>query len=300
MKVNQCQKKMDRCDPANIPLLWINLDTAMKRRARMNWAINQGGWKACRFSAIDAADRRQRLVAIPNLLRAGIPLPGLYRAEEADSMRITSRHELACLASWKHLLIKAKKTETPSGWVLLMEDDVGASLATPDSWAHSLLDLIDFCPKGTVLIQLAPISADVRHSLANLWFQSHGSCLSVSKETIRSHGNGAVLLNKEGIDRLIDRLLLVINRLKKNWHPFLYPWLIRPVADKWIYGSLPHGSCQVATYPHFCLEAEESSLHIKHVESYHKPSRRITLSIWERDKREEMLRSQLIWDSITN
>ena len=49
-----------------------------------------------------------------------------------------------------------------------MEDDVGACLATPDSWAHSLLDLIDFCPKGTVLIQLAPISADVRHSLANL------------------------------------------------------------------------------------------------------------------------------------
>ena len=102
-------EKMDRCDPANIPLLWINLDTAMKRRARMNWAINQGGWKASRFSAIDAADRRQRLVAIPNPLRAGIPLPGLYRAEEADSMRITSRHELACLASWKHLLIKAKK-----------------------------------------------------------------------------------------------------------------------------------------------------------------------------------------------
>ena len=208
---------MSRCDPASIPLLWINLDTAKRRRARMNWAINQGGWKASRFSAIDAADRRQRLLAIPNPLRPGIPLPGLYRSEEGDSMRITCRHELACLASWKHLLIKAKKTETPSGWFLLMEDDVGASLATPDSWAHSLLDLIDFCPKGTVLIQLAPISADVRHRLANLWFKSHGSCLSVSKETIRSHGNGAVLLNKEGIDRLIDRLLLVINRLKRNF-----------------------------------------------------------------------------------
>ena len=60
------------------------------------------------FSAIDAADRRQRLLAIPNLLRPGIPYPGLYRSEEADSMRIACRHELACLASWKHLLIKER------------------------------------------------------------------------------------------------------------------------------------------------------------------------------------------------
>ena len=32
-----------------------------------------------------------------------------------------------------------------------MEDDVGASLATPDSWAHSLLDLIDFLPERNCL-----------------------------------------------------------------------------------------------------------------------------------------------------
>lgn len=58
-----------------------------------------------------------------------------------------------------------------------------------------------------------------------------------------------------------------------NWHPLVHPWCIRPVTDKWLYGGLPPGSCRVATYPHFCLEAQESSLHQHHMQAFHRPSR---------------------------
>ena len=132
-----------------------------------------------------------------------------------------------------------------------MEDDLGASLAAPDDWAHSLVELIDFCPRQTLAIQLAPISAKVREYLANHWDKSQKKCLAISKEEIRSHGNGAVLLNSKAIEILGDPLFAHIKTYKRNWHPMLHPWRIRPLADKWLYGALPRGSCQVATYPFF-------------------------------------------------
>ena len=285
-------------DPERIPLLWINLDRAIKRRNRMEWALQKGGWNHYRFSAIDAHDNNQRLIAIPHILQCGTALPGLYRSEEAVSKRRTTRPELACLASWKHLLLNAERISSPSGWLLLMEDDLGASLAKPEAWAHSLQELIKFCPRKTLVIQLAPISARVRHQLATEWRRSRGKCLAVKKEKIRSHGNGAVLLHKRALNFLQDPLLNLISRYKQNWHPMLYPWRIRPVADKWIYGALPRESCQVATYPHFCLDAEDSALHLDHVEAFHRPSRQVTLSIWKRDQRKDLIEAQVAWDQI--
>ena len=286
-------------DTKHIPILWINLERATKRRARMNWAINKGGWKAYRTRAIDGDDIHQMLLAIPNLLDAGTPLPGLYRNEEVQPRRLTSRAELACLASWKQLLIKAKGIQTQSDWLLLMEDDLGASLATPEDWEHSMINLIESCPTETLAIQLAPISATVRKELAEQWYRSHGKCLAIKKEYVRSHGNGAVLLHKRALDLLLDPLLLLTNKLNKNLHLLLHPWRIRPVADKWIYGSLPPGSCQVATYPHFCLEAEDSSLHLEHVVAFHKPSREITMEIWNNDQHRGLIEAQKNWDDIT-
>ena len=102
-------------DAEQIPLLWINLNRAKKRRARMDWALQQGGWKAHRLNAIDATDRRQHLLPLPNLFQAGTPLPGLYLSEEAQPKRITRRAELACLASWKRALVHAKQINSPSG-----------------------------------------------------------------------------------------------------------------------------------------------------------------------------------------
>ena len=286
-------------DSQQIPLFWINLNRAAQRRARMEWAIQQGGWTAHRLEAVDARDRRQRLLALPNLLKAGVALPGLIRSQEAEPWRRTSRAELACLASWKRLLVAATRISSPSSWLLLMEDDLGASLAAPKTWAHTLLELIEHCPSQTLAIQLAPISAGARQQLAGLWHQSKGRCLSVAKETIRSHGNGAVLLHQRALPLLIDPLLAFSARHLPHCHPLLHPWRIRPVADKWLYGALPPGSCQVATYPHFCLEAGDSFLHQDHVQDFHLPSRDVTLKIWQDDHRNELVAAQHTWDSIT-
>ena len=194
-------------DPKHIPLLWINLDREKSRKARMDWAIVEGRWNAYRLNAIDAQNISNRLFSVPNPLMAGTLLPGLHRIEEDQPKRVTSRADLACLASWKHLILKAKTVSSPSGWILLMEDDLGASLAAPWAWAHSLRDLIEYCPKQTLAIQLAPISAAVRKDLATQWKQSEGKCKAVGKETVRSHGNGAVLVHQRALNLLLDPLL---------------------------------------------------------------------------------------------
>ena len=286
-------------DQEQIPLLWINLSRAGRRRARMEWAIQEGGWKAHRIEAVDGTDQTQRLVTVPNILKKGTNYPGLHRANEVTPNRKTSRGELACLASWKRMIVKADKVKTRSGWILMMEDDVGASLAVPRGWEHTLTEVINYCPEETMAIQLSPISSNVRRQLAKEWKNSGGGCLAVSKELIRSHGNGAVLLRKKAVKLLKDPLLLIASKISENWQPMLHPWKIRPVADKWIYGALPPGSCKVATYPHFCLEAEDSSIHNEHIENIHKPSRKMTLELWDKDQRYELIKAQEIWDNIT-
>ena len=286
-------------DVQKIPMMWINLNRQKRRRARMEWAIQNGGWNAHRVKAVDTNDSNQNFLPIANFLKGGSSLPGIYRNDEAEPKRCTSRAELACLASWKRLIINAKKITSPSGWFLLMEDDLGASLAKPEAWAHSLTELIEFCPSRTLAVQLAPTNASLKQDLAAIWTQSRGRCLAISKENVRSHGNGAVLLHQRALDFLDDPLLSLCNTWKKNWHPLFHPWKIRPVADKWLYGALPPGSCQVATYPHFCLEAEDSGLHPEHVEAFHLPSRLMTMRIWNQDQRQDLVDAQKIWDSIT-
>ena len=138
----------------------------------------------------------------------------------------------------------------------------------------------------------------MRQELYKEWRESNGKCLAISKERVRSHGNGAVLLHKKAVEQLIDPLLKISQRYLRNVHPLFHPWRIRPVADKWIYGALPRGTCRVATYQQFCLDATESSLHQEHVNDFHIPSRNITLDIWKRDNMEELLAAQQIWEQI--
>ena len=66
----------------------------------------------------------------------------------------------------------AAETKSPSDWLLMMEDDLGASLAKPNTWAHSLLELINFCPTQTLAIQLAPINHILRKDLAERYLAS--------------------------------------------------------------------------------------------------------------------------------
>ena len=289
---------MPLCDPQCIPLLWINLDRAILRRTRMEWAIREGGWDSYRFSAVDAEDPSQVLFAIPNFFHSGTHLPGVYLADELNPNRRTTRAELACAASWKRLLQSASSIDAPIGWFLLMEDDLGSSLSVSDSWVHSLVDLIQRCPSNTLAIQLAPISCAARQSLYRSWLNSRGQCLALPKELIRSHGNGAVLLHKNALSYLIDHFSCICASIFKSFHPIVHPWRVRPVADKWIYAALPPGSCQVATYPHFCLDASESSLHSDHVLAYHKPSRDLTLKLWESGHNYSLLNAQRYWDTI--
>ena len=132
-------------DAENFPLLWINLNRAKKRRNRMEWAIKEGKWEAKRLEAIDAKDQQQILFSMPNLLKGGTNIPGIYKNSEADPMRHTSRAEsMSCVGKNANA---SKTTKTLSGWLLLMEDDVGASLATPKSWKYSLQELVEYCPK---------------------------------------------------------------------------------------------------------------------------------------------------------
>ena len=157
-------------DQEQIPLLWINLSRAVRRRARMEWAIHEGGRDAHRIEAVDGTDQTQRLVTIPNILKKGTNYPGLHRANEVTPNRKTSRGELACLASWKRMIIQAEKVKT-SGWILMMEDDVGATSGSR-GWAHTLTEVINYCPEETMAIQLSPISSNIRKQLAKKWKDS--------------------------------------------------------------------------------------------------------------------------------
>jgi len=285
-------------DPELIPILWINLNSAHLRRARMEWALQTGGWHSHRFTAVDSSNHNQLFFPIPSFFRRGTKYPGIYRSDEKYPSRRTTRAELACLASWKRLLVLASRVHAPIGWYLLMEDDLGSCLSVPHAWSYSLVDLIDKSPSSTLAIQLAPVSASARKNLYQIWSLSDGHCLSVPKEGIRSHGNGAILLHHTAFKFLIDHFLILCSSVLPNFHPLFYPFRVRPVADKWIYAALPPGSCQVSTYPHFCLDAEDSSLHSDHVHLFHRPSRDLTLDLWRQDERYPLLHAQSLWEQI--
>ncbi len=286
---------MDISNPS-IPLIWMNLNRHVNRRAKMNWALQKGNWNSQRFQAIDSENLREVFIPIPNLLNEGSPFPGVLRKDEIEPSRKTTRSELACFASWQEILIQAEKIR--SSWILLMEDDLGASLGVPNEWPIQISELAAKAPKETLAIQLAPISAKIRIELHKEWEESKRKRWLVPKKNIRSHGNGAVLLHYKGLKRLIPLITRVTRLLKRNYHPLLHPWRSRPVADKWLYAQLPMNSCQVITYPLFCLEAKDSSLHPNHVNAYHLPSRKITLDIWSKDGYIELINAQKEWDDL--
>ncbi len=263
----------------------------------MEWALESGQWEQKRFEAIDADNHNQLFLSIPIPWQSGSTLPGLRRAEEPNPWRITTRKELACLASWQRILIKAEQLN--KSWVLLIEDDIGSSLAVPASWPISLDELIDRTPQNALAIQMAPISSSARVELYKMWINSGHREWLVPKKLIRSNGNGAILLKDAAYKRLISSISRIAEKLASNFHPIAHPWAIRPVADKWLFGLLPKDSCYVSSYPLFCLDAKDSSLHPEHVNSFHLPSKEITLKIWEEDARKELIDAQNYWDRLS-
>ena len=144
-------------------------------------------------------------------------------------------------------------------------------------------------------IQLAPINGGVRQTLYERWKISDGRELVVTKEEVRSHGNGAVLLHQEAVPLLSRRIGRWIEHFFPKQHLLGHPRNVRPVADKWLYASLPPGSCWVSTFPLFCLEAETSSLHQEHVTSFHQASRGMTLKLWREGGHQALLDAYQLW-----
>ncbi|WP_136975565.1 hypothetical protein [Synechococcus sp. GEYO] len=263
----------------------------------MQWALEKGGWTHRRWIAVDAKDPQQHFWSIMRPWHRGSALPGLQRINEVESERITTRAELACLSSWQTLIENLSSQSSPSGWFLLMEDDVGSSLACPDAWPINFAQLIKATGPSSLIIQLAPISSRARYKLYNQWHISKGKSIVISKKNIRSHGNGAVLLNQKALPFLRRKVGRWLETHLPNHHFLTHPYSIRPVADKWLYGSLPAESSWVCTYPLFCLDANDSNLHHQHVKDFHIPSRDLTLKLWKDEKANRLLEAFKIWNN---
>lgn len=253
--------------------------------------LENGFWTSERWEATDAKDFRNKFLALTKFWYRGSYMPGLHIREEENPHRLTTRSELACLCSWQLLVEKLKNIETKSGWFLLMEDDLGSSLASPHMWPFDFDQLIDQAGTDSLIIQLAPINGRVRNELFNKWLSSGKINLVSNKLLVKTHGNGAILLNKKAVPHLSRCIGGFLQKIFNNIHILEIPRSIRPVADKWIYASLPAESCFVLNFPIFCLDAETSSLHNSHVKSFHNASKQATLKIWNQNSYDYLVKN---------
>lgn len=281
------------CD--SVPIVWINLDRADRRRRRMLHALAAGGWTHQRIAAIDARESGIRLRAKPDWSRRGTAFPGVRRFAEASPFRRTSRAELACLASWQRALARAADSmaRLDARMVLLVEDDCGATLACPRAWPVSLDEIASAAGDAWTVVQLAPINPRVRRELFDRWRRDDGPV--VSKRLVRSHGNGAVLLHRRALDHLRPHLPTAPDRPPG---PLQHPWAVRPVADKWLYAMLPAETVFVAGVPFFTQDAADSDLHPDHLDRFHRGSREIVETIWGEAGWRELAAALAAWDAI--
>ena len=292
---------------AVIPLLWINLRRHERRRRRMAWALNEGGWWHERIEAVDAQDPSHCLLPFANPLQAGNDLPGIQRSSEADPSRRVLRGELACMASWLHALCRGEQLLRERGLthLLILEDDSGASLACPELWPFSLPQLIEDLDQRSAshgmpwgVVQLLATSQKAQRLLLDRWRSSAGTEFACARGLVRSGGTGAVLLHRRALPWLLNSLQRWLWRLGWPLHLLVHPRGVRPVADKWLYGSLPAAAVWVVAYPLFCLDACDSAIHPDHIVAYHLPSRSLTLQTWVDDGRLRLLEAQQQWDAI--
>lgn len=291
-----------------IPLLWINLQRHALRRRRMLWALEEGGWRHERVDAVDALNRRQLMIPLLNPLHVGNTLPGIQRCSEADPARPTLRPELGCTASWLRALCRGEELLRASGQEVLfvLEDDVGAALACPEAWAFSLAELVqelEVASRQTgvpwAAVQVLATSARAQESLLDFWCHREGHRLVAPRQVVRTGGTCAVLLHRRALPLLVNGLQRWLWQRGLPLHLLVHPHGIRPVADKWLYGSLPSKAVWVCTYPLFCLDAYDSAIHPEHVEAYHASGRNFTLRTWAKDGRVQLLEAQSRWDAIS-
>ena len=290
-----------------IPLLWINLQRHSRRRRRMAWALREGGWWHERIEAVDALDPLQCLLALSNPFVAGNNLPGIQRLTEADPNRRVLRAELACMASWLRALCRGEQLLRQEGLnhLLILEDDSGASLACPEAWPFSLSELVDYLDQRSHalgfpwgVVQLLATNQKTQHMLLERWRSGQGNEFVCERRLVRSGGTGAVLLHRRALPWLVNSLQRLLWQLRCPVHVLVHPHGVRPVADKWLYGSLPAAAVWVVAYPLFCLDACDSAIHPEHLDAYQAPSRVLTLKTWAEDGRMALVDAQSRWDAI--
>ena len=277
------------------PIYWINLDKDIQRRKRMSIALQKGGWLSTRWQATDGNLDQEKFISYERYWQRSSVFPGSLRSSELDPLRKTLKSELACLCSWQRLTEHLQRNNLSSEWFLLMEDDVGSSLAIPHYWPYQLDDIIGQVGKGALVVQMAPINGRTRMELHKIWLDSGKSTLVVPKANVRSHGNGAVLINKAALPLLCRRIGRWVENFFPNVHILGHPCNVRPVADKWLYASLPIDKCWVATFPLFILEAKTSGIHQEHIQKFHKASRNKTLKIWEAFGYSSLIKADQNW-----
>lgn len=293
--------------PRKPPVLWINLDRETQRAQRMHWALDAGQWEHERMPAIDGGCDNLWISSIPVPWRKGNRLPGIQRHQEITPARATSRAELACTASWLKALVRARSLMAAEGLeaIVIAEDDVGASFAVVDHWPFSTDELLDQLNReskqqGTPwgLVQLAPINCKSRRHLHQIWLNSKGRQLIWPRTSMASGGAGAVLVHRRAVNQFVGAAQRLINWLARPHQLLLRPAGVRAVADKWLYGSVPEASVYLLTFPLFCLDAKNSSIHEEHVLAYHEPSKALTLDLWQRHGHQILLQAQQHWDAL--
>ncbi len=264
----------------------------------MDATLAKQEWKSHRWEATDGQLFSEKFIPIPRPWQSSQGLPELTRKVENDPNRRTNRMELACLSSWQLLIESLAEQYSPSNWFLLMEDDVGSSLAVPDHWPYRLTDVINQAGESALAIQLSPINGYKRRELYEYWKEDKRRNLVLPKSKVRSHGNGALLLHRDATRLLARKIGRWIEYIFPSFHILGHPRNVRPVADKWLYASLPKNSCWVSTFPIFCLEAQSSSLHKSHVKTFHNASKLMTLEIWKEGGHSQLIKAFHEWNEI--
>ena len=120
--------------------------------------------------------------------------------------------------------------------------------------------LVKSINKSALVVQLAPISSNARIQLHSYYTNTNGEKLAIPKMNVKSHGNGAVLINGRALPFLQRHLGKWIHNRWRHIHLLSHPHATRPVADKWLYACIPANRCWVCTYPIFCLEDHQISI----------------------------------------
>ena len=251
----------------------------------MEYSLENGQWEnSYRFNAIDKNDSNNKFCPIVYGVSSQAKyLPGVSRFDERTPFRVSTRSELACHTSWMTVInrIFFDPSFHHENWYLICEDDVSSSFLVPNSWPFKFIDIIKEAEScGSEIIQMCPINGKTRQFLFSNYYSKN--VLLAPKSKIRSHGNGVMLIRGSGIARISIYSPYKVKFLTNKFYFLKHPFNVRPVADKAIYANIPIHRIHVLTFPLFCLESIDSTVHQEHTSLFHASSANKTIDIWKK------------------